>query len=612
MGASEVGHFSKQSRDEQAVSRAKIILRLLSKGLSFFLYVSEHFFTVIPSVASRLFSQLISSLEPVFASIQEALSYVGMGFDFVEVLLSKSINLESISTLFAKTVSFVLPYVLPLVSTIGAKLSPTFDLIIKFLNQIPYIIGLFLYDGDKRERIFSHLKRVVAVTIAAGVTSGILVGLGLLTGGAVYYGMAIAILLAPVINQLVQSIVVPAIQYVAKKILGEERYKKVADFLNNKVEQIKAVFTPMIEAVQGFIMRFSLGRKIGRFFDWAPPKAEEVKSPTLPKMHQQSSHRFILAKTSGKANEEVYSQVPYRTVQRHLALINNLIPAQPRNDKESFDYFKYVVKEKRPLSALFVDIVGHRKRLEEEAQQTSFLDHLQRGKRVDKIHALRILESALLQWVQFEQARESSVPRALVLEQEKTAEGEVGCRSLRVDLSQGDDPADVFEKFYKYLVEVCPSAMQSILFRGKVATLVAEACAWMTRPTMTSIQEKIDTYRAWYPDGKHDKLLDFFSELLTKTHALLISPMSSCMVGELQLTRDELVERADREALKKKIEDYTVEHYPSFLDSITSRGQRYAILKAIMQNIAYHEKMVALPSVTAHKRFNPMHARTAS
>lgn len=562
-----------QSPKEVLFNSFRNILDFASKGFTFAILI-----------LSRLKHPAIKAQKLVFSAITQAFGYIGAFFELIELTLIKNINLKKIADLLVSMSTFVLARVSSVPTYAGSLISSIWS----FLQPLFFYAAMLFYDDPtKQEKLFYNgMKGTLAMVLGGVLTCAVtLIGIYLSPLAAIVIS---GVLLLPVVKTFVQSIVIPVVKLIVKEAV---------------VPLIKSIMGEKLYAMAGAGLSF-VRKGVASFFKnlFSDNKQEEDSVTIKVKqglMKTKNDSLLTLGKSITKAQS--YKMLDHNKLEQAINQFDSSVSVPKKIENQSFDYFRYIVKDKRPLSALLQDIVAHRKLLEAEIASSSFLsDRLQQGKRMDKVHVLNMLESFLLQWKQFELT--PSVPdekKAFIVGKKNNALVAIPFSDL------GKERDKIVQKFNDYLRDKYPSAMQSVLFRGKVETLISEAYAWIKRPVFADIYGKIEAYAKKQPEADVKlKSINFLFSLLRAADDILHSG-STCTIGSLVLTPAELLDPANKAALQSKIVNYMVTEYPDFASSIDSRGERYGLFQAVMRRIYLYESNTAsleIKSTVAPKR----------
>lgn len=540
------------------------------------------FFASAALLAMQVFAKIkaAKNTQYVLRCITQALGYIGVFIDTVTALVAKKMNLQQGLDFIVGIVNF---FVIQSSSVAGVAIDSAW----KVLRQLPFLIGMFLADREetKEKLYFLTMKNAIGATIGGLIGLG-MAAIGLIIAPHVMVPLLITatILIAlPVIKNVVKHAVLPVLQYIFKEtmttILGKERYKRVGAAISQAAKSF-------IGAVKDFV-------------GWES-SSDEKKVTTLERVEATAQP---LDSTISKKTNRPYLTLNAAQVFNKTALLSEAVISPKERPKESFDYFKYVLKEKRPISALLKDIVLHRKQLEQVMhQEATFLDRVQYKKRKDKVQALKLLAVFLLQWQQLEKnqsAYDENTPKAIILREKKGHIVSIPFNDLAADRDK------LVKQFNDYILDHYPHALSSILYRGAVDTLIKEAYAWIKRPTVADLEKTIEEYHAEYKashDGANSSSMVFLLELFRKTHDMLYHynglDIVACDVQGLGLSRDELVDATKKRELYEKIEGFAIRTYPEFAKSYQSRGREHTIFRSIMHHIYFYESNEAALEIT--------------
>jgi len=570
----EAEHSTRETPQETSFKGFKTALDLLYYGIELVILV------VYKLKNSNLIKQ--TSHLPL---ISHALGYMGAALQVLQLSVIKNINAQTIADALFNLIIFAFEQVNSFASGIISSLW-------NLARQLPYFIAMFWYqDPAKKEKLFTIVMKNSISTILSSLVALLLVGVGIITAPEVAVPVivvATTLTLLPVIKDVVKKAVIPAVKTIIKEtvppliksLMGNELYRIVT-------KSVKTVFSYFKTLIFGDTAKFKGNTKYIQHLTKEPEPFSYITLPLVPRQ-------------SKSAKPKLHYTLSFEGVSAKRTAIEQSVVVPLEKPNEPFDYFKYLVKDKRPLSALLKDIAFHKKQLEQVMDtEHSFFDRAQYEKRADKVHVLGLFESFLLQWQQFSNMEaNNTIQKAFILEEKNG-----GLISIPfVDLVKDRDK--IIKAFHDYILKHYSTALYSLLHRGKVETLIKEGYAWMKRPTFEEIQKRLDDYLDEYIK-KHDKQSEtilFLLSLLQQTHHLLYdqTQQASCNINGLILTRDELINSSKKQDLHEKIEGFAVHHYPAFSSSYESRGTQYAIFQAILRYIDFYEPSPAALEISSN------------
>lgn len=551
------------------------------RGVRSFFDLCEQGISLATLILKKLRHHILKSAPFFFIKLKQYLSYLDLLGELVALKLAKSINIIRGIDFIAKVGGFVVSTLPHFIASFPTTVGTIYGVALNSLRAFPFYIAMLMTnDPNRRERLFFHGMKSTLTTVSLGVVS-LIIAVGLVFAPLVTIivtslVMGPLILLAAV--KLVQEYVWPAVKTVAqeaivpliKKVIGEKTYANMTASLSAAKEKATSFFA-------NIAARFKQVLNIKQTEEQKnPEKVVKIVKPSEP-IFPNVLDIFAKGKTTNQ--KRTFIMVDYHHLLSKKNNIEQLVAVPDKKENDSFDYFKYVVKEKRPFSVLMRDIVQHRKEIEEEMKKTTFLDRMQYSKRADKVRALHIIENFIIQWKQFAEAPQKSQNKAFIIEEKNGKLISIPFKDLINDRDK------IVKQYNDYIREKCSNAMQSSLFRGKVELLIRESYAWIKRPSVDKIQNRIDDYHQKQPDDKSG-LLEFLSMLLRETHSMLENVLhTDCNVYGLSLSRKELIDRSNHQALYNKIMKHVLTSYPDFESSLIARGERSKMLLDIMRNI---------------------------
>jgi len=577
-----------QSQREERVGFFKNIHDFFYKGLIY----AEAFLTIIKK-------PIWKANRVIFSKISDGLGYVGFLLTMFQFGSMRNQNLLTKADILVAVGSFILSTTNVALTFTGGWVVALIESAWGLARQLPFFIGMLLAKNRAREeKLFTLGMKEMVNTIKSGllslVVSGGLIGLSMLQpqiGVPLLIALAVPVLviaIRPFVRKLMLGVVFPAAKTFAKEYLVPAM-KQVGNALQTIFAPIKKAAVSLFECFSHLLPKKPQTTNIAE----APLRAQverEERNTRREKQHGANTHPVVvkLKRQSTTRAASTYSHALKRLSSKVCAFEETVPAPEEMSPDEPFDYFKYVLKNKRPLSALLQDIVLHKRNiiLQVDHAQT-FSERMQHKKRLDKIHVLELLERFLMQWQEFASSVEpdDKDKKRFVLEEHKGTIFTIQFTTLT------DDRDKILKIFTDYLREHYSEAWLSILHRGKVETLVKESVAWIKQPSNETIEARLENYTKRFENTSLPTSVNFLYELLYSTQGLLAGgvPGSVCHVQGLELTYEELIDSGQKEALFEKVERFAVRAYPDFAASYEGRGEKHAIFRAIMNRIYFHE-----------------------